>query len=175
MAKKPASDIMELLGRAEPDSTPKNVPVQRPASRMTAQKLQSALPPSRRDVYAGNLKPNAQQKEYVVPQGNKKVVAPKKRRSTFNIVAVLFLFAIAIVLYIGNILKVNHLVVEVSQLQTQYEKIRNVNSLLQAELNRKSAWGRIGDAAKQLGLTYAKDPPQTFVVDESRLEQFKEK
>jgi cell division protein FtsL len=127
-------------------------------------------------VYGGNLKPKVQkqerEREYIVPQTNKKVVAPKKRRSTFNIVAVLFLSAIAIVLYIGNILKVNQLVVEVSQLQTQYDKIQNANSVLLAEINRKSAWERVGDAAKQQGLTYAKERPQAFDVDEGKLDKF---
>jgi cell division protein FtsL len=169
MSKKIANDIAELLSRAEADAPQKNVPMQKAAPRVIAQPL------PRRDVYAGNLKPKAQQKEYVVPQGNKKVVAPKKRRSTFNIVGVLFLSAIAIVMYIGNILKVNQLVVEVSRLQTQYDKIQNTNSILQAEINRKSAWGRIGEVAKEQGLMYAKDRPQTFDVNEEKLQKYKEK
>jgi cell division protein FtsL len=178
MTKKLASDIVELLGRAGADAVPKNVPLQKSSSRTATPNPRSDPPPSRRDVYGGNLTPQAkqsQQREYVVPQGNKKIIAPKKRRSTFNIVAVLFLSAIAIVLYIGNILKVNHLVVEVSQLQTQYDKIQNANDVLRSEINRKSAWGRIGDAAKQQGLTYPKERAQTFEVDEGKLEKFKEK
>lgn len=175
MPRKLASDIVELLSRAEVNAKPKNVSLQQKTFPAAAQRSE---PPQRREVYGGNMTPpkpkREQAREYIIPQTNKKVVAPKKRRSTFNIVAALFLSAIAIVLYIGNILKVNQLVVEVNQLQTQYDKIYNANSVLQAEINRKSAWERIGNAAKEQGLLYAKERPQAFDVDEGKLEKFKE-
>ena len=125
----------------------------------------------RRDVYSGNIRSEETTR---APQKSVRAGASRKRRSTFNIVALLFLIAIAIVLYIGNTLKVNQLVVEVSQLQAQYERIQNANSILMAEINRKSAWERIGEVAKQQGLTHAKERPKLLDIDEERLEKFKE-
>ena len=75
--------------------------------------------------------------------------------STFNIILMLFGYGITIVLYVGNIIYVNRLASEVSQLQSRYEKIANTNTILQAEVDRKSARERIGKlASKMLGLKY---------------------
>ncbi len=172
MARKLASNVAELLSRAEADMKPKNDPAQT-FSRTVTQTPQRPVPQARREVYNGD--PQAKTPGYAVRSANKRVV-PKKRRSTFNIVAVLFLSAIAIIAYIGNILTVNQLAVEVHQLQAQYGKIQNANSVLKAEINRKSAWQRIGNTAKeQLGMTYAKERPQSFDVDEDKLDEFKDK
>lgn len=168
MPRKLANDVAELLGRAEADT--KNVSMQKVKAQPVVQR--PSEPPARR-IYNGD--PQSNTPGYAIRPANKKVV-PKKRRSTFNIVAALFCCAVAIILYIGNILAVNQLAVEVHQLQTQYDKIVNNNSVLKAEINRKSAWERIGNTAThQIGLVYAKERPTSFDVDESKLEKFKEK
>ncbi len=82
----------------------------------------------------------------------------------------LFGYGITIVLYVGNIIYVNRLASEVSQLQSRYVKIANTNTILQAEVDRKSARDRIGKlASKMLGLKYPKEQPTRFEIDEVKL------
>ena len=163
MARQLAGNVAELLSRAErggkakkPSPQPKPVEV------------------DRRYVYNGD--PQARTPGYAVRPENRKVTPTKRKRSTFNVVALMFCCAIGIVLYISNLLTVNQLAVEVHHLQTQYDKIRNTNNLLKAEINQKSAWERIGNAAKnEVGLTYAKERARQFDVDADRLDEFKDK
>jgi cell division protein FtsL len=97
---------------------------------------------------------------------------PRKRASTFNILLILFLVAVGSVLYINNIIVVNQLAYEVSQLQTQYGKLVTANDELQAEVNRKSSVERIGPMAiEQLGMEYLPEHPVTFTVDRSMREK----
>ena len=96
----------------------------------------------------------------------------RKRISTFTIILSLFGFGIAIVLYVNNIITVNQLAYEVDQLQAKYNVLLNVNASLQAEVNRKSAWERIGaTATQQLGLHYPTEQPQWFSIDREKLDQ----
>jgi hypothetical protein len=82
----------------------------------------------------------------------------------------LFGYGITIVLYISNIIAVNRLASEVSLLQTRFEEIANTNAVLQAEVDRKSAWDRIGKlASEMLGLKYPQEQPTQFEVEELEL------
>lgn len=96
--------------------------------------------------------------------------ATRRSISTFNIILGLFGCGIIIVLYISNIIAVNHLALEVEQLRDKYEKVRNANAVLEAEINRKSGWERIGRMATELGLRHPTEQPTWFEVDESQLE-----
>jgi cell division protein FtsL len=90
----------------------------------------------------------------------------RRRSSTFNTMAALFLAAVAIILYISNIIAVNRLAVEVNDLQQKYEAVMNSNEILRAEVNRRSSPERIGKiAVEQLGLQYPKQQPQVLDVD----------
>jgi cell division protein FtsL len=92
---------------------------------------------------------------------------PKRRSSTFNTMATLFLAAVAIVLYISNIIAVNRLAVEVNDLQQKYAAVQNGNEILRAEINRRSSLERIGKiAGEQLGLEHPKQQPGVLDVDE---------
>ncbi|MEO8166645.1 MAG: hypothetical protein ABI623_00270 [bacterium] len=167
MAQKFASGIAELLHRAEKDTTVTSKPKSgKPVPVLPAEK-------ERRHIYGGN-DPQSITPGYAVRPANKKVI-PAARRSTFNMIALLFFSAIGIVAYISNILTVNQLAVDVHRLQTQYEKITNTNSVLESEINKKSAWERIGSSAIEHGLKYAKERPTSFDVDESKLNKFKNK
>lgn len=126
----------------------------------------------RRYIYNGD--PQSQTPGYAVRPANTKT-RRKKRRSTFNVITALFLSATGIILYIGNLLTVNELMVEVHLQQSRLDKILVTNGELKAEVNRKSAWERIGDAAKQLGLTYPKQQPEPVDVDGRKLEKFGER
>ena len=105
---------------------------------------------------------------------NKKAVG--RNVSTFYLIVLLFGFGIAIVGYINNIIVVNRLAAEISQMQGQYVRISNSNAVLRAEINRKSAWERIGKIANdQIGLRYVKEQPTWFEVDEDLMEQARRK
>jgi cell division protein FtsL len=84
--------------------------------------------------------------------------------------AALFLAAVAIVLYISNIIAVNRLAVEVNDLQQKYAAVLNGNEILRAEINRRSSLERIGKIAnEQLGLQHPEQQPQVLDVDEKLL------
>jgi cell division protein FtsL len=138
-----------------------------------AKSPQSAASTDRRYIYSGD--PQDKIPGYAIRPRNT-TAAGTRKRATFNIVAALFLIAIVSVAYVSNILAVNQLTVEVNRLEQQYEKIENANKVLKAEINRKSAWERIGNVAtQQLGLQYPKERPEQLEIDASRLEKFQDK
>jgi cell division protein FtsB len=95
----------------------------------------------------------------------------RKKISTFNIILFLFLSAVAIVLYIGNIIAVNGLVKEIDVLQREYDRIRNTNEILRAELNNRTGLEFIGSvAAERLELRNPNQPPQWITVKKSEVE-----
>ncbi|MBI1807203.1 MAG: septum formation initiator family protein [Ignavibacteria bacterium] len=103
-----------------------------------------------------------------VPRGNKRV--KRRKRSPFNIIAVLFTISLLIVFYVWNKIAVNRLVVEINDLQNQYQKMLNTNEFLRAEINKKSNLERIATIATgQLGLVYPKEQPIWFEVDAERI------
>ena len=168
MARKPASDIVELLARAEADVN--DVPVQKARPQQAPQR---PAEPAARRIYNGD--PQSKTPGYAARPANKKTVT-KKRRSTFNVVTVLFCSAVAIILYIGNILTVNQLAVEVHQLQAQYDSITNKNKILETDISQKSNRDRIIEIAeKNLGLVSKGVKQGSFEVDEGKLKKFKDK
>lgn len=96
----------------------------------------------------------------------------KRKISTFNIILSLFGLAIAVVLYISNIIAVSHLVANINTLERRYQTVTNTNELLRAELSRKSALERIGKIAmEELGLRYPQEQPVWLEIDEQLIEQ----
>jgi cell division protein FtsB len=95
---------------------------------------------------------------------------PSKRKvKTTNVVGVMILFAIAALLYVGNVIAVNELAKEVNDQNARYNQVLGMNELLRAEINRKSSLDRIGLLAQeQLGMTNPKDAPVWFDVDREK-------
>ncbi len=121
-----------------------------------------------RYVYNGPPPPHTRDEGPVLPRQNRKL--PRRRISTFNTILILFGGGILIVLYVHNIITINHLAAEVGQLQARYEAIENTNASLRAEVNRKSAWERIGKTAtEQLGLTFPTEQPLKVTIDRAAL------
>ena len=146
-------DVEELLERAKADS---------PALRKQ---------PAREKRYVFNGDPQASTAGYAV-RPNRKAI--HRKVSTFNIILWLFGAGIAIVLYVNNIITINRLAFEVSQLQTKYDGITNTNAALRAEISRKSAWERIGKSAtEQLGLKFPTEQPTLFDVDGNKAEELR--
>ena len=147
-------DVRELLSRAAKDTKKSKGPVVRaPVARKENRYVFNDSTPV----------PGAGDEAYAVPR-NRRVV--RRRISTFNIIVGLFGLGIAIVLYVNNIIHVNRLAAEIGVLQTQYNTVLNTNAALSAELNRKSAWERIGGVATgQLGLSFPTEQPSSLSID----------
>ena len=97
-----------------------------------------------------------------------------RKVSTFYVIIALLCFGGSTVAYVNNVIVVNRLAIEINQLQSAYNKISNTNAGLRSEINRKSAWERIGKmAGEQVGLRYVKDPPTFFDMDQDLLDRAK--
>jgi hypothetical protein len=149
MGNKQATGVEELVRRAQSDM------------------------PTREHRYVYNESSPANTARFVA-RPNRKAVGRKV--STFYIIALLFGFGVAIIAYINNIIVVNRLAAEISQMQFQYDKVLNDNAVLRADINRKSGWERIGKiAGEQIGLRYVKEQPTLFGVEEDLLEKANKK
>ena len=120
----------------------------------------------RRYVYNGEA---TQQVRDFMPRGNR--IVKRRKRSPFTIIVILFVISLLIVFYVWNKITVNRLAVEVNDLQNQYQRITGANEILRAEINKKSNLERIGKiATERLNLTYPKEQPIWFTVDNNRLD-----
>jgi cell division protein FtsB len=101
---------------------------------------------------------------------------PKKRRvSPFAMVVILLGSAVFSVLYIGNILAVGRLVVQISRLQTKHQQILNEQELLKAQINRLSGLERIQQLAQdQLGLQNNRQLPEWIELNSERVQEVEE-
>jgi cell division protein FtsB len=96
----------------------------------------------------------------------------KKKISTFTIILYLFGLAVVSVLYISNIIEVNTLMKEINQIEREYERIRNGNEILRAELNNRTGLEFIGSTAgKRLGLQNPTEPPQWIHIHKNDIER----
>lgn len=96
----------------------------------------------------------------------------KRKVSTFTIILLLFLLAVISVLYISNIIAVNHLVGEIEEMKTSYTNIENMNEILRSEINRKTSMERITKiATEEMGMIFPKQPPIWFEIDETVLQK----
>jgi hypothetical protein len=118
--------------------------------------------------------PAATQRSSTV-RGNKR--ATGKRLSTFNIVIAVFAAGFAIVLYVNNILAVNQLAFEVNRLESRADSLSNINNVLRAAVNRKTALEQIGRIATgELQLQYLPpgEQPVLLEVDPEKVERLRQ-
>lgn len=121
--------------------------------------------PDRRYIYTGDTRPTVP--GYAV-RANRRGVT--RRISTFNIILLLVAAGAVIVFYVHNILAVNRLAVEISQLEQRYQSIMNANVTLQAEVTKKAALDRIGTVAgEKLNMRYPVEQPVWLDVDTENL------
>jgi cell division protein FtsL len=119
----------------------------------------------RRYIYTGDTRPTVP--GYAV-RANRRGVA--RKISTFNIILILVASGVTIVFYVHNILAVNRLAFEISQLEQKYQSIRNTNAALEAEVTKKAALDRIGAVAgEQLNMRYPVEQPVWLDVDTENL------
>jgi hypothetical protein len=96
--------------------------------------------------------------------------ALRRRLSPSSILLGLFGAAIAIVLYIGNILAVDQLLRELGELENRHRQLLAHQELLRSAINRLSGLERIQELAEQrLALRTPQAPPIWITVDTSRI------
>ena len=96
----------------------------------------------------------------------------KRRIAPFTIVLLLLGGAVSSVLYIGNILAVGHLMVQINVLQTKHRQILNEQELLKAQINRLSGLERIQQLAHdQMGLQNPRQLPVWIEIDPERVNE----
>jgi cell division protein FtsL len=141
-----------------------------PASPISIPKIREA----RDMVYNGIADPFIQAAPVgTVQPRNKK--QKKRRISPFSIVLLLLGAAVSSVLYIGNILAVGHLMVQINQLQTKHQQILNQQEMLKAQINRLSGLERIQQLAHdQLGLQNPRQLPVWIEIDPERISEVEE-
>ncbi|MBF8248303.1 MAG: hypothetical protein HW374_1103 [Bacteroidetes bacterium] len=84
-------------------------------------------------VYGGTMMENMG-KELPTPGNNRP--AARRTRSTFNLMLLLVGSAVAIVLYISNVIKVSQLLAEINKLEGQHRRILMDQELLKAQINK---------------------------------------
>ncbi len=96
--------------------------------------------------------------------------APSRTRrarglTTFNIVAVLILFAVLVVVYISNVVTVDSLMMEQIGLEREEQLLLQERETLRAEINMLSSYNRIqAIATEELGLVHANQQPYSLTV-----------
>jgi cell division protein FtsL len=94
-----------------------------------------------------------------------------RRFSIFSVILLLFVLVTAIVIYTSNTIAINALVVEISGLKVEHEKISSSNAALTAMVHKLSSSDRIGQIASQkLQMIYLKQQPTSLEIDKSTLQ-----
>lgn len=85
--------------------------------------------------------------------------------TTFNIVLLLIVAAIVITAYISNIVQVDGIMSEITQLQKEENALAQMRENLRAEINMLSSYGRIQTMGTgELGLVHAPQQPYSLTV-----------
>jgi cell division protein FtsB len=124
-------------------------------------------------IYGGTMPSPASQDEYVRQSLSARNKAVKSRkRSPFNLMVTMIAVAIAIVLYVGNVIAVQQLLKDVSDEQARLQQILNEQEMLKAQINRMSSLERIRTMAEgDLALHNPKGPPQWIQVDGNKVHE----
>jgi cell division protein FtsL len=127
-------------------------------------------------IYGGTPPGSSPQHEFVrqaLAARNTPVL--RRKISPFNIMLALIGAAIAIVLYIGNVIAVQQLLKEVADREARLQQVLNDQEMLKAQINRMSSLERIRKMAEDdLRLHNHKDPPQWIRVDGDKVRDIEE-
>ncbi len=136
--------------------------------------------PDRLLIYPGNM-PLGPQPPAPAPPPSHSPVPPLRNRkavrrkiSPFTIMMMLIAAAVAIVLYISNIIAVNQLLNDVNALETEHRQILMEQEILRAQINRLASLERIQEKAQELGLKSLRTPPVWLNVDPERIRGIEE-
>ena len=127
--------------------------------------------PARPDVYPGTPMTSVSLPGSDLPgPRNRRTV--RRRVSPFTMVLLLLASAVAIVLYIGNIIAVDQLLNEINTLEVQHRRILMEQEILKAQINKMASLERIQEMAeKDLGLVTPGEPPVWLSIDQEKIEK----
>ncbi len=98
----------------------------------------------------------------------------KKRLSLFNLMVMFFIMAALIVFFVNNIIAVNSLAADNSNIQSEINKSASLNNGLQTEIERLSNFDNIKDVATgRLGLGFSKDRPKKIDISASEINELR--
>lgn len=122
-------------------------------------------------IYGGTMPAPSSQDEFARQSLASRNKAVKTRKqSPFNLMLTMIALAVAMVLYVGNVIAVQQLLKEVSDEQARLQQILNDQELLRAQINRMSSLERIRSMAEDdLGLHNPKGQPQWLEVDGNKV------
>ncbi len=127
------------------------------------------IPSSTPDVFPGDMARSSP----LFGSRNRKI--RRRKVSPFNIMIMLIGGAVAIVLYIGNIIAVNELLAEINSLQAEHQRILMDHELLKAQMNRMASLERIQQIAEEeLNLRSLREPPAWLPVDQEKITEIEE-
>lgn len=139
---------------------------------------EAAVPPpdSGPVIYGGTMPPPSAQDQFARKfLSARSQTAKSHKRSPFNLMVTMILVAIAIVLYVGNVIAVQQLLKEVADDQAKLQQILNDQEMLKAQINRMSSLERIRSMAEgDLGLRNPKGPPQWIEVDGNKVKEIQQ-
>lgn len=164
--------MMKFFQHDETVDTPKKPETERPDLQLRG--LVEPEPP-RPDVYPGNMPVGRPLEGAPISPGprNRRIV--RRRTSPFSIILILLGTAVAIVLYISNIIAVNQLLGEINSLRSQYERISMEQEILRAQINRMASLERIQEKAQSdLGLKNPADSPVWLQIDRQKVKEIEE-
>ncbi len=125
----------------------------------------------RRYIYNGEIAAPKAVNDFTVT-GNRPV--RKGRRSPLSRILLLCAVSALIVFYVWNKITVNKLLVDVNDLENQYQKLQSSNDLLRADINRKASLERVATQAGKIGLIYPTQQPVWFEVSSDDLQRFEQ-
>lgn len=127
-------------------------------------------------IYGGTVPSPSSQDEFArqsLAARNKAVKT--RKRSPFNLMLTMIAMAVAIVLYVGNVIAVQQLLKEVSDEQARLQQILNNQELLKAQINRMSSLERIRSMAEdELGLHNPKGSPEWIEIDGNKVREIEQ-
>lgn len=110
---------------------------------------------------------------YAMPQGGRRTV--KSKTTTTSFIVTIFAVAIIALFYTHNVIMVNSLLREISDLNAKYVSLVSVNEVLKSEIAKKESLERISLIAQEkLGMVNPKEQPQLLEVSQEKIEAVQE-
>jgi|WetSurSiteA1Bulk_404760.scaffolds.fasta_scaffold34679_2 cell division protein FtsL len=132
-----------------------------------------AIPELERSPFPATMEPDRSGIVVSTPRVNRKIV--KRRVSPSTVLLILFVSAVAIVLYIGNVIAVGNLLAETNRLEKRHTQILMEQERLRFEIRQLSSLERIRSRAEsELGLRVVREAPTWITVDKEKIRELEE-
>ena len=132
-----------------------------------------AIPELERSPFPPTVEPDRSGMVTSSGRSNRRII--KRRVSPLRVMAMLFGAAVAIVLYISNVIAVGNLLAEINGLEKRHNQMLMEKERLQFEIRQLSSLERIQQQAEsELGLKVVREAPTWITVDREKIRQLNE-